>query len=296
MLIIWLQGIWLPMHGYAFSQTPLWAGIYMLPMMIGFLLAGPVSGYLSDRFDPRVFSTGGMLVTTVAFIFLSRLPVNFSYPVFAGLLLLIGIGMGLFASPNTSSVMSSVPAENRGVASGMLATVQNSGMLFSMAIFFTVLIVGLSTHLQASLYSGLVAAGLPGTVAHNVSSLPPTAALFSSFLGYNPMAHLIPAHVLNSLSPAAHAHLLSRKFFPSLISSSFMTGLSFAFYISAAMAFIAAIASLLRGPRVIHADDQPVLAQGPEPDSAPLSEPIESEPYSSNGRVKEPLEVVAGRK
>ncbi|HEV3309683.1 MAG TPA: MFS transporter [Chloroflexota bacterium] len=252
MLIIWLQGIWLPIHGYAFSQTPLWAGIYMLPMMVGFLLAGPISGYLSDRFDPRIFSTGGMLVTTVAFLFLARLPANFDYLPFGVLLLTIGIGMGLFASPNTSSVMSAVPAENRGVASGMLATLQNSGMLFSMAIFFTVLIVGLSAHLSTALVAGLLHAGLPAASAHAVGSLPPTAALFSSFLGYNPMAHLIPGSVLGHLSVAARAHLLSRGFFPSLIAPPFMSGLTYAFEISAGMAFVAAIASVLRGRRFIH--------------------------------------------
>jgi MFS family permease len=252
MLIIWLQGIWLPIHGYAFSQTPLWAGIYMLPMMIGFLLAGPLSGRLSDRYDPRIFSTGGMVVTMIAFILLSRLPASFAYLPFGGLLLLIGIGMGLFASPNTSSVMSSVPAENRGVASGMLATLQNSGMLFSMAIFFTVLIVGLSAHLRSALFIGLKQAGLPAHNATAISHLPPTAALFSSFLGYNPMAHLVPPRVLGQLSTAAHAHLLSRGFFPSLIAPPFMDGLSIAFYISAGMAAIAAVASLLRGPRFIH--------------------------------------------
>ena len=62
-LIIWLQGIYLPQHGYSFSQTPLWAGIAMLPLTIGFLAAGPVSGALSDRFGARAFTTGGMLIT-----------------------------------------------------------------------------------------------------------------------------------------------------------------------------------------------------------------------------------------
>ena len=265
MLIIWLQGIWLPIHGYNFSQTPLWAGIYMLPMMVGFLLAGPVSGWLSDRFDPRVFSTGGMVVTTVSFISLSHLPANFSYVPFALLLGLIGIGMGLFASPNTSSVMSSVPAENRGVASGMLATVQNAGMLFSMAVFFTVLIVGLSAHLRSSLFSGLSAAGLPGTAAHHVAALPPTAALFSSFLGYNPMAHLVPFAVLHRLPVAAMHHLLSRNFFPTLISGPFMNGLSIAFYISAGMAAIAGVASVLRGRRFIHLEPIATPNERPTP-------------------------------
>src|SRR5579875_2496632 len=233
MLIIWLQGIWLPIHGYSFAETPLWAGIYMLPMMVGFLVAGPLSGYLSDRYGARPFSTGGMIVAAISFILLEQLPVNFSYVWFALLLLTMGIGMGLFSSPNTSSVMSSVPPEQRGVSSGMLATVQNAGMLMSMAVFFTIVIVGLSTSLPHTLTHGLTAAGLPTATANGIGHLPPTAALFSAFLGYNPMAHLVPASVLAHLSPAARAHLLSRGFFPTLIASPFMDGLRLAFYVSA---------------------------------------------------------------
>jgi MFS family permease len=252
MLIIWLQGIWLPLHGYSYSETPLWAGIYMLPMMVGFLLAGPLSGYLSDRYGARPFTTGGMLVAAVSFILLTFLPVNFSYLPFAILLFCNGVGMGLFASPNTSSVMSSVPAENRGVASGMMATLQNSGMLLSMSVFFTIVIVGLSNRLPTSLMAGLTQAGLPAAPASAISHLPPTAALFSAFLGYNPMAHLLPPAVLAHLSTPVQAHLLGHSFFPGLISGPFMDGLRDAFYVSAAMALIAAVASLLRGKQYIH--------------------------------------------
>jgi EmrB/QacA subfamily drug resistance transporter len=252
MLIIWLQGIWLPIHGYSFSQTPLWAGIYMLPMMAGFLLAGPISGHLSDRYGARPFTTGGMLLAAATFVLLTFLPANFNYLPYAVLLFLNGAGMGLFASPNTSSIMSSVPAEHRGVASGMLATLQNSGMLASMAVFFTIVIVGLSHRLPTSLFHGLTAAGLPAGPATTIAHLPPTAALFSAFLGYNPMAHLLPPNVLSALSPAARAHLLGHGFFPNLIASPFMDGLRDAFYVSAAMAFIGAIASLLRGKQYIH--------------------------------------------
>lgn len=252
MLIIWLQGIWLPIHGYSFSQTPLWAGIYMLPMMVGFFVAGPISGYLSDHFGARPFTTGGMVVATIAFVLLTFLPANFSYLPFALLLFAVGIGMGLFASPNTSSVMSSVPAENRGVASGMLATLQNSGMLFSMAFFFTIVIIGLSSSLPGTLQSGLVGAGLPAASARVIAHLPPTAALFSAFLGYNPMAHLVPAGVLAHLPAATRAHLLGRSFFPQLIAPPFMNGLRAAFYVSAAMSLIAAIASFMRGRHYIH--------------------------------------------
>ena len=252
MLIIWLQGIWLPIHGYSFSQTPLWAGIYMLPMMVGFLVAGPVSGYLSDHFGARPFTTGGMLVAMASFILLTFLPANFGYVPFALLLLGMGIGMGLFSSPNTSSVMSSVPAEHRGVSSGMLATVQNAGMLMSMAVFFTIVIVGLSASLPHTLTRGLIRAGLPAAPAIAIGHLPPTAALFSAFLGYNPMAHLVPASVLAHLPAATRLHLLSRSFFPGLIASPFMDGLRLAFYVSAAMSFVAAVASLLRGKQYFH--------------------------------------------
>lgn len=252
MLIIWLQGIWLPIHGYSFSQTPLWAGIYMLPMMLGFLLAGPASGWLSDRYGARPFSTGGMVVAALSFIALTFLPANFQYPPFALLLFANGIGMGLFSSPNTSSIMSSVPPEHRGVASGMRATLQNSGMLISMAFFFTIVIVGLSHHLPTALYRGLTAAGLPAAPAQSIAHLPPTAALFSAFLGYNPMAHLLPPAVLTHLSAAARARLLGHSFFPFLIAPPFMEGLRDAFYVSAAMSVVAAVASLLRGKQFIH--------------------------------------------
>ncbi|GAC1461828.1 MAG: MFS transporter [Chloroflexota bacterium] len=252
MLIIWLQGIWLPIHGYSFADTPLWAGIYMLPMMLGFLIAGPVSGFLSDHVGARPFTTGGMLLATVSFVLLTLLPANFNYIPFALLLLVNGMGMGLFSSPNTSSVMSSVPAENRGVSSGMLATLQNAGMLLSMAFFFTIVIVVLSGSLPSTLSSGLVQAGLPAASASAIAHLPPTAALFSAFLGYNPMAHLVPAHVLAQLPAATRAHLVGRTFFPGLIAPPFMNGLRAAFYVSAGLSLIAAIASLFRGSKYIH--------------------------------------------
>jgi len=263
MLIIWLQGIWLPIHGYSYADTPLWAGIYMLPMMIGFLVAGPVSGYLSDHFGARPFTTGGMAVAGVAFILLTFLPANFSYVPFALLLLTMGIGMGLFSSPNTSSVMSSVPPEQRGVSSGMLATVQNAGMLMSMAVFFTIVIVGLSRTLPHTLTAGLIQAGLPAGPSGLIGHLPPTAALFSAFLGYNPMAHLVAPSVLSQLPAATRAHLLSHSFFPNLIASPFMNGLKLAFYVSAAMSFIAAVASLLRGKQYFHQLSAPAAPPAP---------------------------------
>src|SRR6266566_1400745 len=188
MLVIWLQGIWLPLHGYNYDVTPLWAGIYLLPLLIGFVLMGPLSGWLSDRFGARIFSTTGMLIQTVGFILLTILPTNFNYIWFALLLFMLGIGQGMFSSPNTSSVMGSVPAEQRGAASGMRSTFQNSGSLVSIGVFFSIVTIGLASALPSTLFKGLTQAGVPGTTANNIAHLPPTAALFAAFLGYNPMA------------------------------------------------------------------------------------------------------------
>jgi EmrB/QacA subfamily drug resistance transporter len=251
-LIIWLQGLWLPLHGYNFQDTPLWAGIYMLPLMIGFILMGPLSGYLSDRFGARLFSTLGMVIQLVGFLLMALLPANFNYPVFAVLLFFLGVGQGMFSSPNTTALMNSVPANQRGVAAGMRTTFQNSATVISMVMFFSIVIVGLSISMPADLYHGLVQAGLPADLANSVAHLPPVSALFAAFLGYNPMATLLGGSVLHHLSAAAQANLLGKTFFPNIISNSFMSGLRAAFYISAAMCLIAAIASLLRGQRYIH--------------------------------------------
>ena len=251
-LIIWLQGIWLPEHGYAFSQTPLWAGIYMLPLIAGFLVAGPASGWLSDRCGARPFATGGMLLAAASFLLLIVLPVDFAYPWFALVLLLNGIGMGLFASPNSAGVMNSLPASQRGAGAGMLATFTNSASVLSIGVFFTLMIVGLAAGLPHVLQSGLVAHGVPDVDAHRVSTLPPVATLFASFLGYNPMQTLLGPHVLGSL-PASQAHALTgRSFFPQLISGPFHTALVYAFVFAAVACVVAAFASLLRGGKYHH--------------------------------------------
>jgi EmrB/QacA subfamily drug resistance transporter len=251
MLVIWLQGIWLPLHGYSFEETPLWAGIYMLPLLVGFVVMGPLSGWLSDRFGARLFSTMGMLIQVVGFVLLTFLPANFNYLWFALLLLVLGIGQGMFAAPNTTAIMNSVPPEHRGVSSGMRATFQNSATVFSIGVFFSIVTVGLAAGLPGALFSGLTQNGVPGGVAHQIANLPPTAALFAAFLGYNPMQQLVPSQVLNS--PGVNQQqLLSKNFFPNLISGPFMSGLSAVFYLSAALCLIAAVASLLRGKRYIH--------------------------------------------
>jgi MFS family permease len=245
-LIIWLQGIWLPEHGYDFSRTPLWAGIYMLPLIAGFLVAGPVSGYLSDRVGARPFATGGMVLAALSFLLLMLLPVDFSYALFAPILLLNGIGMGLFSSPNRAGVMNSLPPSQRGVGGGMNATFQNAASVLSIGLFFSLMIIGLASSLPATLHHGLLAHGVSNADATRIAHLPPVASLFAAFLGYNPMQNLLGAK-LHTL-PAAQQHVLTgRGFFPQLISAPFHTALEYAFIFATVACLVAAVASLLRG-------------------------------------------------
>ncbi len=245
-LIIWLQGIWLPLHGFSFQNTPLWAGIYMLPLTAGFLMAGPTSGYLSDHFGARPFATGGMVVAAISFLLLTFLPVNFSYVFFALLLLLNGLAMGLFASPNRAGIMNSLPPHQRGAGGGMSATFQNSAMVLSIGIFFTLIITGLASHLPAEMYSGLVHQGVRARDAARVSHLPPTATVFAAFLGYNPVKSLL-GPVLAHMPATRVAYLTGRAFFPHLIAHAFGDGLHEAFYFALAACAVAAGASWLRG-------------------------------------------------
>ena len=251
MLIIWLQGIWLPLHGYDYTQTPLWAGIYMLPMTVGFLVAGPISGMLSDRYGARPFATGGMVLSAATFAALMLLPADFSYPIFAFLIFLNGVSMGLFASPNTAAIMNSVPAQHRGVASGIRVTFQNVGMPLSIGLFFTLMILGLNSTVPPALFSGLTANGVPAPLAHHLAGLPAISYLFASFLGYNPLATLL-GPVLQSVPPAAAARLVGPTFFPSLISAPFQHGLVLVLSFSIAASLVAAAASALRGGRYVH--------------------------------------------
>ena len=248
MLIIWLQGIWLPLHGYSFSQTPLWAGIYLVPLTAGFLVSAPLSGVLSDRYGAKAFTVGGALLTALSFFLLLFLPVNFPYVVFALIIALNGLGSGLFASPNRAEMMNSVPADQRGAAGGIIATFQNTAFVLSIGIFFSLMVAGLSSTLPGALSGGLTAQGIPAAAAHQISHLPPIGVLFAAFLGYNPMQQLLGP--LLSHLPAAHAaYVTGRQFFPHLITAPFHDGLGVAFAFAIAANVIAAIASLLTGPR-----------------------------------------------
>lgn len=253
MLIIWLQGIWLPLHGVSFANTPLQAGIDTLPQMIGFLLVGPLSGWLSDKYGTRVFATVGMVLSGVGFYLLNTLPVDFSYLPFACYLVLVGVGMGLFSSPNSATIMNALPAAYRGVGSGMRATFMNAGQMMSMGVFFSIVIAGLASRLPHAITTGLTAQGLPGAVVSKIAALPPSASLFAALLGYNPLQSMVPAAVMDHLSRAHIDAITGHTFFPNLIGPSFMHGLSLAFIISVILSLVAALSSAFirsRAPQV----------------------------------------------
>jgi MFS family permease len=251
-LIIWLQGIWLPLHGYDFADTPLWAGIYLLPLTAAFLASGPASGYLSDRIGTRGLATAGMLVFGASFLGLMLLPVDFSYGGFALLLVANGIGVGMFSSPNSSSIMGSVPARSRGAASGMRATFQNSGTAISIGAFFALMIAGLASTLPHTLTHALEEHGVSSAAATRIGSAPPVSGLFAAVLGDNPIRRaLAPDGTLAALPPASRRTLTGRQFFPHLISAPFHHGLVVVFTVAAVLSVVAALASLLRGGHTV---------------------------------------------
>ena len=279
MLMIWFQGIWLPQHGYSFVDTPLWAGIYMIPWMLGFGMAGPISGRLSDRYGARPFATAGMLLSAAMYAAMMAFPADFAYWPFAAVMFVSGIAMGLFASPNTASIMNSVPARHRGAASGMRVTFANSGMPLSMGLFFTLLIIGLNAKVPSAMYAGLVTHGVPAAKAAQLAHLPPLGYIFAAFLGYNPLKSLLGPSVLSHLAPARAADLTGRAFFPQLIGPAFKHGLVLILVFAVVMSIIAAFASALRGERFVHEDEEslaqkaalftaneaPVAGNGPVP-------------------------------
>jgi len=287
MLFIWLQGIWLPQHGYSFESTPLWAGIYLIPFTVGFLISGPVSGILSDRYGARSFATIGLLIGAVCFIALELMPMNFNYVWFALVICVFAIGSGLFFSPNQAAVMNSLPPDQRGAGAGMLNTFQNSAQVLSMGIFFTIITLGLTSSLPTHMYNGLVAHGVPAASAHQVAQLPPIGILFATFLGYNPIAQVLGgAHgVLTTLPHAQATFLTGRSFFPQLVSPSFSAGLHLAFDFAAVMSVLAAVASVLRGRRYVH---------GHEPLAAEMGEGMAGAGAVAGEEIGAPIDGVIG--
>jgi MFS family permease len=255
MLIIWLQGIWLPLHGYKFEDTPLWAGIYLVPLTIAYLVAGPVCGAMSDRFGARAFASGGLLIVALSFLGFILLPTDFSYWAFAGLLVVNGIGSGMFSAPNTTAIMNSVPAYQRGAANGMRGTFQNSGFALSIGVFFSLMIAGLASTLPDTLRTGLLAHHVPHAVASAVADAPPVGSLFAAFLGYNPIQTLVGDKTLATLPASDQSTLTGREFFPHLISQPFHHGLAIAFGLAIAMSVVGALASMMRGTRYVHVDE-----------------------------------------
>jgi MFS family permease len=280
MMIIWFQGVWLPLHGYSFAQTPFWAGIYMMPMLGGFVVMGPLSGWLSDRFGARYLASAGMGISAATFVFLLFLPYNFLYWQMGSILFVQGCGMGMFAAPNTAAIMNAVPAEHRGAASGMRATLQNAGMQLSMAVFFTIVIVGLANGLSGSVSGALSSAGVTGPAGGALSNMVasnPTGALFGAFLGQNPMGLYIsylPATLQQQIPPSVVATLTSKQFFPNAVAPAFLKGIDLAFVISAVMTTVAAVVSLMRGGRYIHELDA----------GAALGKPSTEPPRSAHAR------------
>jgi MFS family permease len=263
MLIIWLQGIWLPLHGYSYESTPLWAGIYLLPLTIGFLVSGPISGILSDRFGARTFATTGLLLVAATFVALLLIPVNFEYWVFAIITFLNGVGSGMFAAPNRTAIMNSVPANQRGAASGMTGTFQNAGNSLSIGIFFSLMITGLAATLPKALSTGLAAHHVPQAAVQAAAQIPPVGNLFAAFLGYNPISSLLAQlHVTNSIPASDLAVLTGKTFFPQLISDPFHSGLIIVFVAAAIMSVIGAIASVMMGGKFVHVDTAAAPAQG----------------------------------
>src|SRR5580658_2858502 len=271
MLIIWLQGIWLPQHGYSFNRTPLWAGIYMIPLTLGFFL-GPFSGDLSDRYGSRLLTSLGLGLSGSAFLLLELLPMNFSYVWFALLLFLFGMGMGLFFSPNLSAIMNSLPPDQRGGGAGMTMTFFNSATVLSMGLFFTIVTLGLAAELPSHMFSGLTAAGINPAAAHVVANEPPIGSLFSAFLGYNPIQELLgPTGALHHLTAQKAAFVTSRSFFPKLIEQPFAHGLHLAFALAAVAAAIGVLASALMGRRYVHSEKPEFeeALEAPEPATVP---------------------------
>jgi MFS family permease len=291
MLIIWLQGIWLPQHGFSFSQTPLWAGISMIPLTVGFLIVGPLAGWMSDRHGARLFATTGLIVSGAAFLLLETLPIDFSYIWFAVLIFLFAVGMGLFFSPNQASIMNSLPPEQRGAGAGMVVTFMNSATVLSMGLFFTIVTLGLASRLPSHLYKGLVSQGVNPAAAHLVASEPPIGSLFSAFLGYNPIQELLgPTGALKQLSAKQAAYITGRSFFPHLIEEPFAGGLHLAFTFAAIATLIAIIASAARGRRYVH-DGNAVIVEAEAPADAVIGEmvsyPVDAELAEEPGVVGE---------
>jgi MFS family permease len=272
MLVLLLQGIWLPLHGFSYESTPFWAGIYMLPLTAGIVIMGPLSGILSDKYGPRWIATGGMVIVTLSFLLLAVLPYNFGLLEFVFVEFMMGVGSGMFSSPNTAAIMLSVPSQDRGVASGMISTLKNTANMASMGVFFTVVIMGITLKFPEAMTASLTSIGATQLVPV-LSNIPPTSALFSAFLGYNPVSTILsslPGSTVASIPPSTLSTLTGITWFPLTLANAFIPSLQSSFYIGALISAIGAVLSALRGKRYVHEQDSvQVKPDGTEKPLAP---------------------------
>ncbi len=254
LVIIWLQGIYLPLHGFSYSETPFWAGIYMLPMLLGMVIFGPIGGALTDIYGARIFATVGMAITTISLFLLTLLPYNFNLLEFEIILFLIGVGGGLFASPNTTAIMNAISSKDRATANGMRMTINNIASTISMAIFFSITITMFSQNLPSQIMKYSIQNGIPRNVAYILSQIPASGLLFGAFLGVNPLAGL-PQNLISNIPPNALKVLESPTFLPNILGPSFMIGLDYSIYIAIILSILATILSALMGKRYVHEED-----------------------------------------
>ncbi|MEM4956022.1 MAG: MFS transporter, partial [Metallosphaera sp.] len=254
MLVLLLQAIWLPLHGYSYEVTPFWAGIYLLPLLAGFGIMGSIAGKLSDRYGARTLATLGLVILGVGLLGLTTLPYNFNYLEFATIIFFMGIGNGLFVSPNTASLMNASPPQHRGSASGIRAMLTNTGSTLSIGVFFTIVIEVLYLVLPTTLSTALTSAGAPQLIPY-MTKIPPTAAIFAAFLGYNPVSAILsqlPPSVASSIPSSVVSTITANTWFPNVIAPAFMQALRIAFFTASGLSFAAAVASALRGKTVIY--------------------------------------------
>jgi EmrB/QacA subfamily drug resistance transporter len=251
LVVIWLQGIYLPLHGYSYTETPFWAGIYMLPMMLGMVIFGPIGGALTDKYGARIFATTGMGIIAISLFLLTLLPYNFNLLEFEIIIFINGVGGGLFASPNTTAIMNAVSSRDRASANGMRMTINNISSTISMAIFFSIAITIFSNDLPSAMATKLASLNAPPQLISMLSQIPASGILFGAFLGMNPLSGL-PATVVNSLPISLREVLQSSTFLPNVIGPSFMKGLTYSIYIALILTVAGLIFSALMGGRYVH--------------------------------------------
>ncbi|WP_291766731.1 MFS transporter [Caldivirga sp. UBA161] len=251
LLTIWLQGIYLPLHGFSYVETPFWAGIYMLSMLIGTVVMAPIGGALTDKYGARIVATVGMIIVAVSLYLLTLLPYNFNLTSFELILFLNGLGNGLFSSPNTTSIMNALHPRDRGAGNGMRQTFSNVGSTISMAMFFSIAMSIFSQYVPTRIHEMALSYGLPADIASSLSKVPASSLLFAAFLGVDP-ASVLPSNLTVNLPSSIMKVLDSSTFLPNVLGPPFMMGLRISLYISIVLVAIGAVLSYMRGGRYVY--------------------------------------------